>query len=90
MTAIDRFAQFPAVPFGPAKAVFAIAPSDAQDLPYVTAGLYVGGAGDIYLRDLTSGALVTLRNVPAGTILPLRTAHVHATGTSATNLVGLA
>ena len=71
-----------------ARAGFAVAPHDEDDLPFETRGLYVGSSGDIVLH-LASGDEITLANVPGGTVLPLRVRRVVATGTTATQLVGL-
>lgn len=75
---------------GPANRVFPIAKSDTAELAFVTTGVYVGGAGDVAVKDRVSGDTVVFVAVPAGTLLPIRVGRVMATGTSATNLVGLA
>ncbi|KAA0971072.1 hypothetical protein FPY71_11545 [Aureimonas fodinaquatilis] len=90
MPAIDRFASAAVKEFAPATAVFAVTPHDVNELAYVTNGIYVGGAGDIVLVDKTSGTAVTFKAVPAGSILPVRTAKINATSTTATHIVGLA
>lgn len=86
----DRYSSFPAAPFGPAGAFFAITPNDGAELAYVTTGLYVGGAGDVSVADPVTAVPVTFKAVPGGSILPVRTARVLATGTTATFIVGLA
>jgi hypothetical protein len=63
-------------------------PDDAAPLGHVTRALFVGGGGDVRVR-LLGGAVVTLRGVAAGTLIPLRATHVLAAGTSATGIVGL-
>lgn len=72
---------------------FPVTPSDTDPLPVVCDALYVGGAGDVTVQmqpDATSpSAPVTFTAVPVGTVLPIRTAQVMATGTAATNLVAL-
>jgi hypothetical protein len=65
----------------------AVTPSDAQDLPYVTRAIYVGGAGDLAIR-LQDGTELVLRNVVAGTLLPIRVARILASGTSVSGVVG--
>ncbi|HTO28109.1 MAG TPA: hypothetical protein VL017_05920 [Devosia sp.] len=72
----------------PAVHGFAISPSDGADLADVTRAVYVGGSGNLALT-LLSGATLTFTGVAGGTLLPLRTKAVKATGTTATNLVGL-
>ena len=85
----DRYATFSTGLESPATDGFTIAPSDSEDLPQVTRALYVGAAGAISLT-LASGAAVTLAGIPGGTLLPLRATRVHATGTTADAIVGLA
>ena len=65
-----------------------IEPDDETNMDLTTRGIYVGGAGDLSVV-MKSEAVVTLKNVAAGTILPLRAIRVNSTGTSATDLVGL-
>jgi hypothetical protein len=72
----------------PARRGFAIAPSDATDLVAETRAIYVGVAGDLSVV-LSSGDEVTFSGVAGASILPLRISRVKATGTSATQLVGL-
>jgi hypothetical protein len=72
----------------PARGGFAITANDSADLAAETRAIYVGGDGNLSLV-LVSGDQVTLAGVPAGTLLPLRAIRVRATGTTATQLVGL-
>lgn len=84
----DQFANHaPGLESPPAHG-FAITPSDGADLADVTRALYVGGSGNVALT-LLSGATLTFTGVAGGTLLPLRAKAVKATGTTATNLVGL-
>ena len=53
-----------------------------------TRGLYVGGAGDVAVVDL-SGNSVTLVGALAGSVLPVRVVQLLATGTSATSVVAI-
>lgn len=85
----DRFANFQPSLSGPASTGFAIAPSNDTDLPEATRALYVGSGGDLAVTML-SGATVVLTGVAAGSLLPLRVVRVHATGTTAGTIVGLA
>ena len=84
----DRFNAHPPSMTGPATRAFPITPSDSALLPEVTRAVYVGTFGTLALR-LSEGQTVTLTNVPAGSILPLRADLVLASGTSAGGLVGL-
>jgi len=66
----------------------AISPVDNTPIgPF--AALYVGGAGTVALCPRNSTTVVTF-TVPAGTVLPVAIQGVNATGTTASNLVGLA
>lgn len=84
----DSFKNFARSLTSPPENAGAIVPDDAADLPQATRALYVGGAGDVVLRML-GGETVTLANLQAGALVPLRVARVLATGTTATGLVGL-
>ncbi|KIC45463.1 hypothetical protein RA29_20700 [Tateyamaria sp. ANG-S1] len=72
----------------PARDAEPIIPDDAIDLSVATRALYIGEAGSVQLR-MVSGQDVTLANVQAGVIYPLRIARVMATGTTASGLVAL-
>lgn len=77
-------------PIAPAQTCFSIAPTDLADLPRVTKAVYVGQGGDITLVPARGDTAVTFRNVPAGTVLDVRVRAVKATGTTASDMVGLA
>lgn len=73
----------------PAEKAFAISPSDTDNLPFTTRGIYTGAGGQITV-DMVDEGKVTFTNLPPGTILPIRVRKVYATGTTASmNLVGL-
>lgn len=67
---------------------FAITPSDTTKFTKPCEGIYVGGAGNMVVL-LTSGDVVTLTGVLAGTVYPVKANRVNSTSTTATNLVGL-
>jgi hypothetical protein len=71
----------------PATDAVAVTPSNSDDLPCVSRGLYIGAAGTLKVRML-SGVDVTFANVGAG-LLPIRCTRVFSTGTSATGIVAL-
>lgn len=73
----------------PATSAQAITPSDSNALATTPRALYVGGAGDVSVILIGDASAVTFSAVPAGTILPLRCSKVRATGTTATNIVGI-
>jgi hypothetical protein len=66
----------------------AVVPSDTGELAHVTRALYVGGAGHVAVR-LQDGTELTLANVPAGTLIPIRVTRVLSTGTTAGQILGL-
>lgn len=78
----------------PAFDGFAITPSDTQTYaqqgsePAVMRALYVGVSGDVNLIT-PSGNVLLFKNVLQGTILPMASIQVKATGTTATNILGL-
>ena len=74
----------------PAKMAYPIVPDDNADLSTATKAIYVGTEGDITLRAIDDETDVTFRNLAAGTILAVRTRAVRSSGTTATDLVGLA
>ena len=77
-------------PTAPARNCFAIAVSDLADLPSVTKAIYVGSGGDIAVKTIGNDADVIFRNVPGGSILDIMASAVRQSGTTASDLVGLA
>lgn len=73
----------------PAHSAYVITPNDSTMLSAHTRGIYVGGVGDLTVLIYNDTVAVTFVGVPAGTLLPIRVSKVLATGTTATNLVGL-
>jgi len=71
----------------PATDAVAVAPSDTNDLPYISRALYIGTAGTLKVRML-SGKDVTFAAVAAG-LLPIRCTKVYDTGTDADDIVAL-
>lgn len=84
----DQFQSFARGLTAPADGAFAITPNDSTDLPQVTRALYIGVSGNLAVT-MKSGESVTLVNVQAGTVLPLRLARVMDTNTTAQSIVGL-
>jgi hypothetical protein len=80
-------APFSTTPDSCAVNCIAITPADA-DLAAPVRALYIGGSGNVRINDTGNGA-VTFVAVQAGTILPVMARRVYATGTTATNIVGL-
>jgi len=84
----DVFADHAVGLTAPATRPETITPSDAVELAYATRGLYIGQTGNVRLKT-TSGDIVTLANMQAGILYPIRVIQVFATGTTASDLVGL-
>lgn len=85
----DRFGGEIDVSSGPATHFFEITPHDSNYLEQVTRGIYVGTTGNLEVQD-TRGNAATFVAVPAGTVLALRATRVLSTGTTASNIVGMA
>ena len=72
-----------------ATVCLAVTPSDSTDLTYSTCrAIYVGAVGDISIDDL-GGETVVFKGALAGSVIPVQTARVNATATTATDLVAL-
>lgn len=74
----------------PARNCFPITPSDSTNLASLPKALYIGGGGNLVIRAADSTQDVTFVNIPSGTVLDVRALIIRETGTTATNLVGLA
>lgn len=86
MPATDTYKNvFPGLE-SPITRAAAVVPDDVTDLPHVTRALHVGTGGDLRVT-LSGGQAVTFPDLAAGWH-PIRVARVHATGTTATGLVG--
>jgi hypothetical protein len=72
----------------PATAAFSVTPNDSTDFAFYTRGLWIGGAGNLSVQ-MMNDTILTFSGVPAGTLLPLAVRKVRATGTTATNIVGV-
>ena len=79
----------PTIEPAPAVHAFAVTPSDSVTFPTATRALWIGGAGNVAVLALADSVAVTFAAVPAGTLLPIVAQQVLATGTSATNIVGM-
>lgn len=71
----------------PGKDATEITPNDSTDLDPVPHFLYIGTGGS--LRVTTAAGNVRNFQVEAGVILPVIVHRVHATGTTATDIVGI-
>lgn len=68
---------------------FAITTHDTNELSETISELYVGGAGNVRVMFADDSTAVTFTAVPVGTTIRGRIKQVLATGTTATNLVGV-
>ena len=73
----------------PSQEVIAITPNDSTDLSVFTRAIYVGVGGDISVIPLAGSTPVTFVGLQAGQLLPIRVKRVRASGTTATNILGL-
>jgi hypothetical protein len=89
MPAIDTQAQRSDTTDFPAVRLRAVTPHDTDELVYVAKALYVGTGGNVSLIAQEDSAAVTLTNVAAGSIIPVRAKIVLATGTTASGIVAL-
>ena len=71
----------------PAGHWFTIVPSDTKDLAIVPRGIYVGVTGAVAMRDIAGNECIFVA-MPVG-IHPVRPRRILATGTAATNIIGL-
>lgn len=84
----DRFEGMASGVDAPITHGFAVTPADDVDLSEITRAVYVGAGGTL-AATLMTGAVVTFEGLAGGTLLPVRIRRVHATGTSATAILGL-
>lgn len=86
----DPFANNARATVDPARTAFAVVPHDVNELSTLPRAIYVGTGGTIALRAADSASDVLFKNLASGQILDVRAQFVRATGTTATDLVGLA
>lgn len=75
----------------PGRTAFAITPDDSNDLSIYAKVLYIGVSGDVVLIPIDSagaGTSVTFKGHPVGYLL-CGSRRVLATGTTATNILGI-
>lgn len=73
----------------PALSGFTVTPHDANELPYITRAVFIGTGGDICCILKKDDTPILLKNIPDGTMLPLRIKKILATGTTAADMAGL-
>jgi hypothetical protein len=74
-------------PYSSAWDGFSITPNDSADLIRSVRSLYIGVTGDVKV-DMVGGETITFKNVPVG-IFPIQVKKVYATGTAASEIIGL-
>lgn len=74
----------------PARNCFPIVPNDTANLPALPKAIYVGSGGNVALRAVDSSQDVVFFNLASGSVIDVRAMIVRTTGTTASNLVGLA
>ncbi len=84
----DNFSKHTSALNSPASGAITITPSDTISLNETTRAIYIGGAGNLTVI-MKSGQEVTFSNLLNGNILPIRATQIKATGTTATQLIGL-
>lgn len=67
-----------------------ITPSDVDEITQITKAMYVGTGGDVTLRSVDGETDVRFANVNAGAILHVRALFARSTGTTTSDIVGLA
>ena len=73
----------------PASNAEVVTTSDTTELTWVSRSLYVGVGGDVSVQMQGTGTAVVFKNVPTGSVLPIRVKRVNSTATTATNMVSL-
>lgn len=72
----------------PARSICELSPRAAA-LEEAAMAVYIGIGSDLSIRATDDGAPILLRNVPAGTLLPIRVSQVYENGTTADAIVAL-
>ena len=65
-----------------------VIPSDSTDLPRETRGIYCGTGGDLHVL-MIDDSEVTFKNLAGEVIHGMRLKKIFATGTTATDIIGL-
>ena len=73
----------------PARQAAAVTPHDTNELSAHARSLFIGTGGDVVAVLTGDTDAVTFKNVPSGTVLPVRAKIVKSTSTTATDIVAL-
>lgn len=85
----DRFDSLADTPSQPARQAFAVTPHATNEIDPLPKALFIGTGGTLVGRAAGSNADVTFKNLQSGQILDVRLKYVRASGTTATDIVGL-
>lgn len=89
MPAVDKFASNSEGMNAPCDNAEVVTASDTTELSSVSRALYVGTGGTISVL-MNDGTTAVFKNVPSGSILPIRIRRVNSTGTvTAADLLAL-
>ena len=69
------------------RRAFAVTPNDSTDLNSHTRGVYIGGEGTIRVTHVDDTAATDYPVTVAGYIYPWAVKRIHASGTTATNII---
>ncbi|RIV89766.1 hypothetical protein D2V17_05740 [Aurantiacibacter xanthus] len=86
---MDRFKNSSDSVSDPARSLAAISATSPAPLNSAPKAIFIGSGGDVSIRAIDDESAVTLRNVPSGTILPIRAAQLDPALTTARDIVGL-
>ncbi|MBB6123255.1 spike base protein, RCAP_Rcc01079 family [Sphingobium subterraneum] len=76
--------------FQPARRAFAVVPHPTNEVDPLPKALYIGTGGNVTLRSIDGSADVVFKNLASGQILDVRAQFVRVSGTTATDIIGLA
>lgn len=85
---LDNFVQYATALDSPGEEHYDITPSNTVDEQVAFRSVYVGVTGDVVIVSL-KGVAKTYKNAAQGSTIPMRGKRVNATGTTATNLIGM-
>lgn len=85
---MDSFSPTPRRVDGAVTSARAVTPSDTAGIE-TPRSLYIGGGGNLRVRNAADSSDVTFQDVPAGALLNIRPSFIRATGTTATGILAL-
>ena len=84
----DKFQFKNAELHSPGEVFYAITPSDTVDIPLKPRAVVLGVGGNLNVTDAL-GTTTLISNLTAGIFYPIRPVRIMATGTTASNIVGV-